>query len=131
MKNLRNSLVSWYLKKLALIILRMVWSLTFNILNRFTFLVIFSPHVRESKTVLDSGFHTVDSGFQYLSLELGFWIPVVSGILDSLSCFPDSKDQDSGFHKQKFLGFWILQAKISQIPESGFPYTGRIFDLPF
>ena len=109
----------------------MVWSLTFNILNRFTFLVIFSPDVRESKTVLDSGFHTVDSGFQYLSLELGFWIPVVSGILDSLSCIPDSKDQDSGFHKQKFLGFWILQAKISQIPESGFPYTGRIFDLPF
>ena len=99
MKNLRNSLVSWYLKKLALIILRMVWSLTFNILNRFTFLVIFSPDVRESKTVLDSGFHTVDSGFQYLSLELGFWIPVVSGILDSLSCIPDSKDQDSGFHK--------------------------------
>ena len=71
------------------------------------------------------GFRIPGSWFQYLSLELGFWIPVVSGILDSLSCIPDSKDQDSGFHKQKFLGFWILQAKISQIPESGFPYTGR------
>ena len=72
------------------------------------------------------GFRIPGSWFQYLSLELGFWIPVVSGILDSLSRFPDSKDQDSGFHKQKFLGFWILQAKISQIPESRFPYTGRI-----
>ena len=40
------------------------------------------PHVRESKTVLDSGFHAVDSGFpgtgfQSLAVELGFWIAVV------------------------------------------------------
>ena len=26
-----------------------------------------------------------------LSVELGFWIPIVNGILDSLSCIPDSK----------------------------------------
>ena len=32
--------------------------------------------------------------------ELGFRIPIVSGI-------PDSKTQDSGFHKQKFPGFRI------------------------
>ena len=37
-----------------------------------------------------------------LSVKLGFWIPIVSGIPDSLSCIPDSKDQDFGFHKQKF-----------------------------
>ena len=37
--------------------------------------------------------------------NLGFWIPIISGIPDSLSCVPDSKAQDSGFHKQKFLGF--------------------------
>ena len=43
-------------------------------------------HVRESKTVLDSGFF-------------------VSGIPDSLRCIPDSKAPDSGFHKQKFPGF--------------------------
>ena len=30
------------------------------------------PHVRESKTVLDSGFHAVDSGFQVL--ETGLFI---------------------------------------------------------
>ena len=29
-------------------------------------------------------------------------IPVVIGIPDSLSCIPDSKAQDSGFHKEKF-----------------------------
>ena len=38
------------------------------------------------------------TGFQPLSVELGFWIPVVSGI-------PDSNAQDSRFHRQKFLGF--------------------------
>ena len=27
---------------------------------------MFSPHVRESRTVLDSGFHAVDSGFRVL-----------------------------------------------------------------
>ena len=92
---------------------------------------IVSPHVRESKTVLDSGFHAVDSGFQLLvsrsyTVELGFRIPIVRGIPDSDSCIPDSKAQDSGFHKQKFPRFRILHAKISRIPESGFPYMGRI-----
>ena len=61
-----------------------------------------SSHVRESKTVLDSGFHAVDSGIQLLdsrsfSGELGFRIPIVSGIPDSYRCIPDSKAQDSGF----------------------------------
>ena len=88
-------------------------------------IMAFSPHVRESKTLLDSGFHAVDSGFQLLdsrsfSVELGFRIRIVSGI-------PDSKTQDSGFHKQKFPRFWIPNAKISQIPESGFLYMGQAF----
>ena len=39
----------------------------------------------KSKTVWDSGFHTVDSGFQVVvipvrSVELGFQMPIVSGI---------------------------------------------------
>ena len=34
--------------------------------------------------------------------ELGFRIPIVSGIPDSLSWILDSKVQDSGFHKNKF-----------------------------
>ena len=46
-----------------------------------------------------------DTGFQSLSVELGFWIPIVSWILDSLNCSPDSKAQDSWFHKQEFLTF--------------------------
>ena len=46
-----------------------------------------------------------DTGFQYLSVELGFRIPIVSGIPDSLSCIPDSKAQDFWFHKQNFPGF--------------------------
>ena len=45
-------------------------------------------------------------------MELGFRIPILSGIPDSLSCIPDSKVQDSRFHKQSFPGFRILQAKL-------------------
>ena len=65
---------------------------------------IFSPHVRESKTVLDSGFHAMDSGFQN---QWDFRTPdsIVSGILDSLRYIPGSKAQDSGIHQQEFLGF--------------------------
>ena len=44
---------------------------------------VFSPHVRESRTVLDSGFHAVDSGFRVL----------------------DSGFQHSGFRIPKRVGF--------------------------
>ena len=64
--------------------------------------IIVSPHRRESKTVLDSGFQAVNFGFQMLdstlSVKLGFRIPIVSRILDS-------KARDSGFQKQKFPVF--------------------------
>ena len=63
----------------------------------------------ESKRVLDSGFYALDSGFQALDsdlflVELGFWIPILSRIPDSLSCIPESKVRDSGCHKQNVLG---------------------------
>ena len=38
-------------------------------------------------------------------VKFGFWIPVFSRILDSLSCIPDSKAQDFEFNKQKFPRF--------------------------
>ena len=57
---------------------------------------------------LDSGFHAAesrDTGFRiFLSVKLGFWIPVVTEIPDSFSCIPDSKAKDSGFQKQNFPG---------------------------
>ena len=70
-------------------------------------------------------FRIPGTGFQSLSVELGLWISIVSGIPDFLSCVPNSKAQDSRFHKQNFPGFRILKAKISQIPESRLPYTGQ------
>ena len=42
-----------------------------------------------------------------------YWIPIVGGIQDSLSQIPDSKDQDSVFHKRICSGFRILQTKLS------------------
>ena len=79
-----------------------------------------SPHIMESRIP--------GTGFQSLSEERGFWIPIVSGTLDSLSGIPESKAKDFWFHKQNFPGFRILQAKRSQIPESGFPYMERLAD---
>ena len=46
-----------------------------------------SLHVRESKTVLDSGFHAVDSGFQVLDSRFfvsGTWIPDSKQLLDEV-----------------------------------------------
>ena len=56
------------------------------------------PQVRESEKILNSELQAVDSGFQFLSEELGFWIPIVSGI-------PESKAEEFGFHKQNFSRF--------------------------
>ena len=55
------------------------------------------------------GFRITGAGFQYLSLEPGFWIPIVSEIPDSLSCIPDSKAQGSRFHEQNLSGFLFQQ----------------------
>ena len=81
------------------------------------------PHARESKIVLDSGFHArgfriPGTSFQSLSVALRLWIPIVSRTSDSLSCIPNSKLQDSGCHKQTFPGFRIPQANFSRIPDS-------------
>ena len=90
----------------------------------------FSPlqvrHIRESKTGLDSGFHTIDSRFQVLDslfVELGFGVLIVSGTPDSLSCISDSKAKGSGFYKQKFLGIGF------RIPDSGF-HKQKFFWIP-
>ncbi|CAH3150596.1 unnamed protein product [Porites lobata] len=58
----------------------------------------------ESKTVLDSGFHAMDSGFQIVDFGAfvsGIWIPDSNRWRDSVSCIPDPKARDSRFHKQK------------------------------
>ena len=71
---------------------------------------IFRPIYRESGTVLDSGFHDVDSGFQALdscicqwNLDSGFQ-PLV-GFRNPWAVFRIPKTQDSGSHKQNFPWF--------------------------
>ena len=60
-----------------------------------------SPHVRNSKNLLDSEFRywIPDS----LAVKLGFQIPILSRIPDCLSCNSNSKDLDFGFHKKNLL----------------------------
>ena len=48
-----------------------------------------------------SGFWIPGTWFQYLSVQLGLWIPIMRGIPDSMSCIPVSKTQDSWFHIPK------------------------------
>ena len=71
------------------------------------------PHLRESKTVLDSGIP--HRGFRIPST--GLRIPIVSGIPDSMSFIPDFKAQVSGFHKQKF-------PLLTRCPKQNFPDSG-------
>ena len=94
-------------------------SLHCSVERYFLLVFLFSPlhqkhcPMRESRTVLDSGFHAVDSGLYWIPVFVGrTWIlhsnPIfVCGILHSLSVFR------------------IPKVKFSQIPESGFLYTGR------
>ena len=73
--------------------------------------------VRESKTVVDSGFHVLDSDSGFQVRDSGFF---VTG-----TWIPDSnpyRKWDFGFQSP---GFAFPQAKISPIPESGFCYMGR------
>ena len=69
------------------------------------FTATFTKHpsqVRGSKTVLDSGFYVRHSRFQVLNFSIFS--------VKSLSFIPDSKSQDSRFHKHKFPGFRNLDS---------------------
>ena len=103
-----------------------------------------SPQVRESKTVLDSGFLAVDPGFWILcqwNFLSGFQSLVVLRILELYPGFLKQNFPDSGFHKQKVPGLWIPQAKFPgfKIPQakvsrnlgSEFPYMGPQLRLAF
>ena len=71
-------------------------------------------YVKESKKVLDSAFHALKfripgTGSQSLSVELGLWIAIVCGVLDS-------KAQDFGFHKQFFFKDFGFHKQNFRIP---------------
>ena len=94
-------------------------SITYSFYAASQFVTTYSP----CKGIQDSlGFWIPRRGFQiprwWISVFVGgtwIWIAIVGGIPDSLSCIPDSKAQDMGFHKkifpdcrsqkQNFLGF--------------------------
>ena len=65
-----------------------------------------SPHVRESKTVLDSGFHAVNS-------ESSDWIPEILELY-------------SGFQSPAIR---IPHSKLSRIPKSRLPHMGSVLGL--
>ena len=49
-------------------------------------------------------FRIPGTGFRSLLVKFGYWIPIFTRVLYSLSCIPDSKAQDSGFHEKKLPG---------------------------
>ena len=71
-----------------------------------------SLHVRESKTVLNSGFHVVDSEFQVL----------ISGLLINGKQWLTGSRIPWAEFRIPSLGFRIPQAKIFKSSEFGFPY---------
>ena len=77
--------------------------------------------VTPRKGIHDSpGIRIPGTGFQPLSMELGVWIPIASGIPDALSCVPNSKAQDSVFREYNFSGlqFSIHKQKFPGIQNS-------------
>ena len=62
-------------------------------------------------------------------MELGFWIPIISGISDSLWLIPDFKAQDSGLHEENFPDSRLHKQNISRISESRLPCMGRLKNL--
>ena len=68
------------------------------------------------------GFWIPGAVFKSFSVELGLQIPFLSGVLELYSGF---QSPGSRIPYHNFPGFWILQAKIFQIPETGYPYMGR------
>ena len=86
------------------------------LVNLYGGYLIKSLRFRKCKTwILDSKSLILDCDF--LSMEHGFWFPIVSGISSGLL------ELYSGFQSP---GFRIPQAKILPIPKSRFPYLGRI-----
>ena len=87
----------------------------------------------ESPRVSDSRLHAVDSADSRYWIPVFvsgfFWILISSGIVDTLSCIQESTSQDSGLDNKIFPGFWIPQAKISRIVESGFLYQWRLLNF--
>ena len=69
---------------------------------------------------MDSGFRVLDSSLFQWNLDSRF-----HSLVGYLISILDSKALDSGFHRNNFPGFRILQAKIFQTPESG--YQSNIF----
>ena len=71
--------------------------------------------------------HLFYSGFRVLDFSLFQWNldSRCHSLVGYLISILDSKALDSGFHRNNFPGFRILQAKIFQTPESG--YQSNIF----
>ena len=93
----------------------------------------FLHHVRDPRTVLDSGFHAVNSRFQVLDSRLRIsrtWIQDCNRwwLSRLLELYSGCQSPKSGFHKQKNPGFWILQLNLSWVPDS--LTRGKVSNVP-
>ena len=62
-------------------------------LGRWDLMLTYSPYVRFSNTILDSGFHAVDSKFQDSGIQslAGFWIPSSEFRIQAQDSLPRAK----------------------------------------
>ena len=87
-----------------------------------SYVVLISPHVKQSKTVWDSGFHSADAGFHVLNsrfLFSGIWTPYSNDQRDSKFQSPGCQILPPPSPK-----FQISQANISWNPQYRLPYLG-------
>ena len=86
----------------------------------------YSPYVKEYKTVLDSGSHSVDCGFRVLDSSLFQWnvdsgFHALVGFWSTLALFWIPKPWVPVTTSKIFPDFAFYKQRISQILESGYP----------
>ena len=100
------SLFSFMLITAVCVLFLMRFEVYFMKLSSFRGKLNFSPHMRESKKVQDSGFHAVDSGFQLLDSR-SFSVKRPTAVFRNPSPgfrIPHAKIFRIPFHRAKFLG---------------------------
>ena len=76
------------------------------------------------------GFLIPGTGFQSLSVELGSWIPIVSGIPESLSCIPHSTSKNFRILTEELREFSSIASRSWSPSKWSCNYTTHLSHFP-